>query len=53
MTPPNQFWPFYDDLEVEIYDNPSWDMPGRTLQPASRKPQTARVKKFTPSESSR
>jgi hypothetical protein len=33
MTPPNRFWPFYDDQEVEIYDNPFWDLPGRTRQP--------------------
>jgi hypothetical protein len=32
MTPPNRFWPFYDD-EVEIYDNLSWDMPGKTRHP--------------------
>jgi len=32
MTPPNRFWPFYDDEEVEIYDNPFWDLPGRTLR---------------------
>lgn len=30
MTPPNSFWPLYDDQEVEIYDNPFWDLPGRT-----------------------
>ena len=30
MTPPNKFWPLYDDQEVEIYDNPFWDLPGRT-----------------------
>ncbi len=23
-----QFWPFDDDQEVEIYESPSWDMPG-------------------------
>ena len=28
MTPP-RFWPFYDDDDVTIYDNPAWDMPGR------------------------
>jgi hypothetical protein len=33
MTPPNRFWPLYDDQEVEIYDNPFWDLPGRTRQP--------------------
>jgi hypothetical protein len=33
MTPPNKFWPLYDDQEVEIYDNPFWDLPGRTRQP--------------------
>jgi hypothetical protein len=37
MTPPNNFWPFYDDQEVEIYDNPFWDLPGRTRQPRARK----------------
>jgi hypothetical protein len=37
MTPPNRFWPFYDDQEVEIYDNPFWDLPGRTRQPRKKK----------------
>jgi len=37
MTPPNRFWPFYDDQEVEIYDNPFWDLPGRTRQPRHRR----------------
>jgi len=32
MTPPKKFWPFDDD-ELEIYDNPFWDLPGRTRQP--------------------
>lgn len=30
MTPPKRFWPFDDDEDVEIYDNPFWDLPGRT-----------------------
>jgi hypothetical protein len=34
MTPPNRFWPLYDDQDVEIYDNPFWDLPGRMPQPA-------------------
>ena len=29
MIPPKSFWPLYDDREVEIYDNPFWDLPGR------------------------
>ena len=33
MTPPNRFWPLYDDQEVEIYDNPFWDLPGLTRPP--------------------
>jgi hypothetical protein len=33
MTPPKRFWPLYDDEELEIYDNPFWDLPGRTRQP--------------------
>jgi hypothetical protein len=37
MTPPNRFWPLYDDQEVEIYDNPFWDLPGRTRQPRKSK----------------
>jgi hypothetical protein len=36
MTPPNKFWPLYDDQEVEIYDNPFWDLPGRTRQRKNR-----------------
>jgi hypothetical protein len=40
MTPPNKFWPFYDD-EVEIYDNPFWDLPGRTRQPRQSKSRRA------------
>jgi hypothetical protein len=38
MTPPNKFWSFYDDQEVEIYDNPFWDLPGRTLRPRKGTP---------------
>jgi len=41
MTPPNRFWPFYDD-EVEIYDNPFWDLPGRTRQPRKDRIRPAR-----------
>jgi len=37
MPPPTKFWPFYDDQETEIYDNPFWDLPGRTRQPSGRK----------------
>jgi hypothetical protein len=37
MTPPNRFWPLYDDQEVEIYDNPFWDLPGRMRQPRKDK----------------
>ena len=37
MTPPIRFWPLYDDQEVEIYDNPFWDLPGRTRQPRKNK----------------
>jgi len=25
----SKFWPLDFDQEVEIYDNPSWDLPGR------------------------
>jgi hypothetical protein len=28
MTDKSKFWPFDFDPEDEIYDNPSWDMPG-------------------------
>lgn len=42
MTPPKQFWPFYDDQELEIYDNPFWDLPGRTRPPKRGKPNPAR-----------
>jgi len=41
MTPPKRFWPFYDDQEVEIYDNPFWDLPGRTRQPHKSRPRRA------------
>jgi len=37
MTPPNRFWPLYDDQEIEIYDNPFWDLPGRTRHPHKKK----------------
>jgi hypothetical protein len=37
MNPPNRFWPLYDDQEIEIYDNPLWDLPGRTLHPRKSK----------------
>jgi hypothetical protein len=43
MTPPNRFWPFYDDEDVEIYDNPFWDLPGRTRQPRISKQVSRRV----------
>ena len=38
MTPPNSFWPLYDDQEVEIYDNPFWDLPGRTRRGPGPRP---------------
>jgi len=44
MIPPKQFWPLYDDQEVEIYDNLSWDLPGRTPRPR-RKPSAQRPKR--------
>jgi len=28
MRTRRNFWPFDDSEEDEIYDNPSWDMPG-------------------------
>ncbi len=32
----HSFWPLDFDQEVEIYENPSWDMPGRRRsRPAS------------------
>jgi len=47
MTPPNRFWPLYDDQEVEIYDNPFWDLPGLTRQP--RKVRSRARKQAAPS----
>ena len=29
MTRQSNFWPLDFDQEVEIYDNPSWNLPGR------------------------
>jgi hypothetical protein len=29
MTIHSNFWPLDFDQEVEIYDNPSWNLPGR------------------------
>ena len=43
MPPPKQFWPFYDDEELEIYDNPLWDLPGHTRRPDQRAPRPASV----------
>jgi len=36
MTPLRRFWPLDYDQEVEIYDNPSWDLPGRTRRPVKK-----------------
>ncbi len=52
MTPPTRFWPFWDDQEVEIYDSPSWDMPGRARQLKRGKRARADAA-ITPSENSR
>jgi hypothetical protein len=30
MTPVRRFWPLDFDQELEIYENLSWDLPGRT-----------------------
>ena len=41
MKSSSKFWPFALDSEVEIYENPSWDLPGLKRlpkrQPANRK----------------
>jgi hypothetical protein len=41
MKTTSRFWPFDLDPEVEIYENPSWDLPGLKRQvkrpPANRK----------------
>jgi hypothetical protein len=29
MKTTRRFWPLDDDQEVAIYENPSWDLPGR------------------------
>jgi len=34
MTPVRKFWPLDFDQEVEIYENLSWDLPGRTRRPS-------------------
>lgn len=47
MTPPNRFWPFYDEEDVEIYDTTLWDLPGRARLPknsVSRKVRQGRRK---------
>ena len=32
-----KFWPFDYDQEVEIYESPSWDMPGLRKPPTPRR----------------
>lgn len=32
---PRKFWPLDFDLEVEIYDNPAWNLPGHHNAPVS------------------
>lgn len=40
MTPPNRFWPVYDDqeveVEVEIYTIPFWGWRSSTRQPRNK-----------------
>jgi len=36
MTAVRGFWPLDYDQEVEIYDNLSWDLPGRTRRPLKK-----------------
>jgi hypothetical protein len=33
-----KFWPLDYDPEVEIYENPSWDLPGYKRPRGSRRP---------------
>jgi hypothetical protein len=33
----HEFWPFDFDEEDEIYENPSWDLPGRATFPGKRR----------------
>jgi hypothetical protein len=42
MTPVRKFWPLDYDQEVEIYDNLSWDLPGRTRRPGTLRVNHAR-----------
>jgi len=37
MAIQSKFWPLDFDQEVEIYDNPSWNLPGRRKRPHARK----------------
>lgn len=32
-----KFWPLDMDPEGQIYDNPAWDLPGRTRRPRATK----------------
>jgi hypothetical protein len=41
MTPVRKFWPLDYDQEVEIYDNPSWGLPGWKRMP--RRSETRRT----------
>jgi hypothetical protein len=39
------YWPLDFDPEDEIYDNPSWDMPGHRRRPKVRQPRKIRQPK--------
>ena len=42
------FWPLDFDEEVEIYDNPSWNLPGRRKQRRAEKQSAASSRRHKP-----